>query len=93
VHLPTRYSVPIEAHSRYLLQVTGLAAGRYEIRCDGRVLATVGSDELSVGVNINSLLLDAARVPPWWRVAWEIWGGHSRGVVGYTKLRFEVRMK
>ena len=75
VHLPARYSVPIETHSRYLLQVTGLAAGRYEIRCDDRVLASVGSDELSVGVNINSLLLDAARVPPWWRVAWQVWGG------------------
>lgn len=32
--LPPRLSVPLESHSRYLLQVTGLAAGEYEIRCE-----------------------------------------------------------
>jgi hypothetical protein len=89
--LPPRLSVPLEARSRYLLQVTGLAAGDYEIRCEGRPIGTVDAATLTAGVNLNSLLLDAPRGAPWGALAAAIWEGKRLEEIGRTRWRFEIR--
>lgn len=51
--------VPVpEGLNRYLLQVTGLPAGRYEIRAGGRSLGVVDSASLKEGLNISSRTAD-----------------------------------
>ena len=91
--LPPRLSVPLEAQSRYLLTVTDLAAGEYEIRCEDRPIGTVDAGTLAVGVNLNSLLLDGRRDAPWGTPALAIWKEERLDEIGRTGWRFEVRMR
>ncbi len=89
--LPPRLSVPLEAQSRYLLKVTGLATGDYEIKCEGQPIGTVDAGTLAVGVNLNSLLLDGQRDAPWRSLTQAIWEGKRLDEIGKTRWRFEVR--
>lgn len=45
--------LPLTDHNRELLTVTGLNAGTYEIRYDGKCVKTVTADELAAGVNLS----------------------------------------
>ena len=45
--------------NRYMLTVHNLAAGRYEIRVEGRLLGTVTERQLHDGLNISSMTADA----------------------------------
>ena len=50
--------MPLEKFSRYLLRVTDLPDGKYEILVDGKALGIVEAKALAQGVNLNALLLD-----------------------------------
>ncbi|AGA28900.1 SGNH/GDSL hydrolase family protein [Singulisphaera acidiphila] len=91
--LPPRKYVPLEARSRYMLKVTGLAPGKYEVTCEKQAIGTVDADALGRGVNLNSLLLDANRKAPWQALAEQIWKGTGLEQVGTTQWRFEIRKK
>jgi hypothetical protein len=91
--LPPRLSVPLEAHSRYLLKVVGLSPGEYEIRCDERPIGVASAGVLGVGVNLNTLLLDGDREAPWASLANDLWEGRGLEQVGRRRWRFEVRKK
>ena len=91
--LPPRPFVPLEAHSRYLLTVTGLPPGDYEIRSEGRPIGVVDAGALAVGVNLNSLLLDGGREAPWADLARALWKGEGIDRIGETRWRFEVRKR
>ena len=91
--LPPRFSVPLEAHSRYVLAITDLESGEYEIRCEGRPIGTVSAGILAAGVNLNSLLLDGDREAPWAATAQAAWDGRMPGDVGRTAWRFEIRRR
>src|SRR5262249_2211595 len=91
--LPPRSAVPLEAHSRYLVAVTGLDPGEYEIRCEGRPVGSVTAPARAGGVNLNSLLLDGGREAPWAGLARAIWEGRLAERVGRTRWRFEVRRR
>ncbi len=89
--LPPRLSVPLEDHSRYLLKVTGLSPGDYEILCEGRSIGVASFASLSVGLNLNTLLLDGHQEPPWAALARAVWDGQRLDEIGRTRWRFEVR--
>ncbi len=89
--LPPRKHVPLEKLSPYLLQITDLPAGRYEVRCEGLPLGTATAKELAVGVNLNSLLLDSGKPAPWETLAKDWWQGKNLEQIGATAWKFEVR--
>lgn len=89
--LPPRRHVPLEKLSPYLLQVTGLPAGKYEVSCEGVVLGAASDRELAAGLNLNTLLLDASGKAPWEAVAKDWWQGKGLDAIGATAWRFEVR--
>ena len=91
--LPPRNGAPMEAHSSYMLQVTGLAEGPYEIRVAGQPIGTVTDEELAAGVNLNTLLLDSKYESPWAPISQSIWQRADLDRVGRTRLRFEVRKR
>jgi lysophospholipase L1-like esterase len=59
--------VPVpETLNRYQLAVQGLAAGRYTVRAEGRLLGTYDASQLADGVNISSATADGwAAGGPW----------------------------
>ena len=91
VDLPPRLSVPLEAHSLYLLTVTDLPAGDYEILCEDKPIGVIDSKTLADGINLNSLLLDQGHLAPWQIEATDFWDGNDLDQIGKTKWRFEVR--
>jgi hypothetical protein len=91
VPLPPRFSVPLEAHSRYLLQVKGLETGRYEILCEQQPIGVVSAVVLEAGVNLNTLLLNDHREPPWHAMSHALWEGRDLQRIGSTPWRFVVR--
>jgi lysophospholipase L1-like esterase len=91
--LPPRRHVPLEELSRYMLKVTGLSPGQYEITCEGKPLGTINADTLEAGVNLNSVLLDAGLSAPWADLAAEIWDGKSLDQIGQTQWRFEIKKR
>ncbi|WZO95984.1 GDSL-type esterase/lipase family protein [Isosphaeraceae bacterium EP7] len=91
--LPPRHSAPLEAHSRYLLQVEGLSPGNYEIRCEGRQIGVVPAETLSDGLNLNTLLLDDGQEAPWTALARDLWEGRRLEEIGKTRWRFEIRRR
>jgi lysophospholipase L1-like esterase len=91
VALPPRAHVPLEKHSRYLLAVTDLAEGRYEVLVEGKPVGAADAAALGRGVNLNTLLLDSGRPAPWEPLARQLWEGKSVDQVGRTAWRFEVR--
>jgi lysophospholipase L1-like esterase len=91
--LPPRLAVPLESHSRYLLQVTGLEPGDYEIRCDGEVVGIANAGSLNVGLNLNSVLLDGGREPPWAAITRALWYGRELDRIGQTRWRFDVKRR
>ncbi|MFO0954427.1 MAG: GDSL-type esterase/lipase family protein [Isosphaeraceae bacterium] len=91
--LPPRYCVPIEGTARYLLKITGLAHGTYDVLCAGRPLGTAEAEELAAGVNLNTLLLDSKQEAPWAPLSFAIWHGQGLDRVGHTRWRFEVRKR
>ncbi|MFO0807198.1 MAG: hypothetical protein U0746_01090 [Gemmataceae bacterium] len=93
VPLPPRRHVPLERLSPYRLTVKGLQAGRYTVTCDGKLVGEVHSDALAVGVNLNTLALDANLSPPWHTLATRLWDGKDIDQVGKTALAFEIRRK
>jgi len=51
--------VPIpEENNRYILAVTNLPAGQYEIRAEGRLLGKTSAEKLARGLNISSMTAD-----------------------------------
>jgi hypothetical protein len=90
VALPPRQHVPLEKFSRYLLRVSDLPQGKYEILVEGKTLGMVEAKALAQGVNLNALLLDSKQPAPWEALAKEIWAGKSLEQVGKTRWRFEV---
>jgi hypothetical protein len=91
VDLPPRLSVPLEEHSLYLLTVTGLPDGKYEVLCEDQPIGTVNAQSLADGINLNSLRLDQAHDAPWKATAHALWEGKDLDRIGKTKWRFEVR--
>src|SRR5690606_32070552 len=91
--LPPRLSVPLEAHSRYLLAVEGLAPGEYEVRCEGMPIGVVDAGVLAVGVDLNSLLLDGGGEAPWGELARALWEGEGLDRIGEARWRVEVRKR
>lgn len=88
--LPPRKHVPLEKHSRYLLRVTNLKDGDYEIRRDDKVLGVVRSQALSTGVNLNAVLLDGGLNAPWADLAKSAWAGNE---IVPTKARWRIVRK
>lgn len=91
VALPPRKHVPLEKLSPYLLKVTGLPEGTYEVRCEGKPLGTADAKALAEGVNLNTLLLDAKNPAPWEALAKEWWAGKSLDEIGKTKWQFSIK--
>ena len=88
--LPPRQHVPLEKVSPYLLRVTGLPAGKYEVRCEGKRLGVIDAAALAEGVNFNTVLLDSKEVAPWEDLAKQLWTGKESDHIAKTRLRFEL---
>jgi len=106
VALPPRAHVQLEKYSRYMLAVKGLAAGMYEVVCEGKPVGEADAKSLGAGVNLNSLLLDAKHAAPWDDFSKPIWDASKRKLtagptgddpvfeqVGKTHWKFTVRKK
>ncbi|MEI6233611.1 MAG: hypothetical protein WCT04_11195 [Planctomycetota bacterium] len=91
--LPSRSLVPLEKYSRYMLKISGLEAGRYEVSCEGKPVGLASELELAAGVNLNTLLLDSKNPAPWGELAKAIWIGKSLDEIGRTKWKFRVEKK
>ena len=91
--LPPRGLAPLEKLSSYLLAVGGLPEGSYEILCEGKLLGETDAGRLASGVNLNSLLLDSGRAPPWAELTDQLWAGKALDRVGKTRWTFVVRKK
>jgi lysophospholipase L1-like esterase len=89
--LPSRKYVPLEENSKYLLKVTGLSEGSYDIFCEGKPVGRVNSTQLDSGVNLNSVLLDSKNAAPWDALARELWAGKGLSQIGSTQWQFNVR--
>lgn len=89
--LPPRKHCPLEKHSRYLLKVAGLDAGKYQVFVDGKPLGAATHEQLAAGVNLNTLLLDSGNPAPWHDLILEWWRGKSLDRIGKTAFAFEVR--
>lgn len=83
--------MPLEKFSAYLLQVTGLPEGKYEIRCEDKPIGTTDAKALAAGVNLNALLLESKQPAPWLGLTKELWAGKALDQIGQTKWRFDVR--
>jgi len=91
IALPPRRQVPLEKFSPYLLKVTGLAEGDYEIRVEGKPVGAVDAKALAEGVNLNSVLLDSKNPAPWEALAKDLWAGKAVDQVGKTSWKFQVQ--
>jgi len=91
--LPPAASVPFEAHARYLLKVTGLAEGAYELLVEGRPLGAASAQELAAGINLNAMLLKSGNPAPWKTLADELWTGKGLEKIGQTAWVFELKKK
>lgn len=93
VELPPAASVPFEAHARYLLKVTRLAEGAYEILVEGQPLGEASAQELAAGINLNAVLLKSGKPAPWKTLADELWSGKGLEKIGQTAWVFELKKK
>jgi lysophospholipase L1-like esterase len=91
--LPPRKYVPMEQHSAYLLRVTGLKEGMYEIQCDAKTIGFATADALAKGVNLNSVVLDSGLATPWDGLAKQVWAGKDLNQIGSTNWRFRIIRK
>ncbi len=91
--LPLREQAPLEKLSPYLLSVTGLVEGRYEIVCDGKTVGEADAVRLASGVNLNALLLESGKPAPWAELTDQLWAGKGLDRIGQTRWRFVVRKK
>lgn len=91
--LPPRGLVPLEMFSPYLMTVTGLPEGSYEILFENKLVGEADAGRLAAGVNLNTLLLDAGREAPWAETTDHLWAGKGLDQVGKTRWRFVVRKK
>ena len=103
--LPMRQYVPLEKCSRYMLTVSGLSDGQYDVLCDGKPVGSCDATTLSAGVNLNTLLLDSKNPAPWNDLADEIYKACARKLlitssdqmrdpsskIGTTHWRFEIK--
>lgn len=78
------FHIPIgDELNRYLLAVTNLPAGRYEVTAGGRLLGNWNADALARGINIASATADA----------WEPggpWDAQAHAVKIFTDMRDEL---
>jgi lysophospholipase L1-like esterase len=75
VELAQKSGADLESLDQELLQVTALAAGRYELRIDGQTIGTFTDAELAKGVNLARY-----NTPMRWQafaVAWSAGDGHE----------------
>ena len=73
--LAQKAGADIESLDRQPLVVTGLAAGRFELKIDGQSVGTFADAELAKGVNLARY-----RTPMRWQayaVKWSVGGGHE----------------
>lgn len=91
-NLPPRAFVPIETRSRYMLKLTGLAAGTHTLECNGKACGSATAAQLEAGVNLNSLLLDAGLEAPWEHLAQKIWDGKTIAELEDRKLLFTIKL-
>jgi lysophospholipase L1-like esterase len=91
--LPPRALVPMEKFSRYMLKITGLETGRYQITCEGKPVGIATSQQLAKGVNLNSVLLDSKNPAPWADLARDIWIGKRLDEIGKTNWKFRIEKK
>ena len=91
--LPPRSPVPLEKLSPYLLAVTGLPEGNYEVLCEGKLIGEADAGRLASGVNLNGLLLDSGKAAPWVELTDQLWAGKGLDQIGKTRWRFVVRKK
>jgi lysophospholipase L1-like esterase len=84
VSLAAAAGAGLEALDDETLQVTGLAAGRYELRIDDSVVGTFPADELGRGVNLA--LLNTPMRGQAYSVVWGAEGGHDLQLVRRTLL-------
>jgi len=73
--LAQKAGADIESLDRQPLAVTGLAAGRFELKIDGQSIGTFAEAELAKGVNLARY-----RTPMRWQayaVKWSVGGGHE----------------
>jgi hypothetical protein len=91
--LPRRELVPMENVSRYMLKITNLETGQYEISCEGKPIGCASASEFQSGVNLNTLLLDAKNVAPWNDFLRDIWVGKRLDEIGTTHWKFRVEKK
>ena len=91
--LPPRGPVPLEKLSPYLLAVTGLPDGNYEILCEDKPIGEADAAHLAAGVNLNTLLLDSGKAAPWAELTEQLWAGKGLDQIGATRRRFVVRKK
>ena len=89
--LPPRATVPLEAHSRYMLKIVGLPHGTYKLICNKLPCGQTTSNALEAGVNLNTLLLDAGLAAPWNDLAQKIWDGARLEESPERRLQFEVK--
>jgi lysophospholipase L1-like esterase len=73
VDLAQRAGADLEGLGRQPLVVTGLAAGRFELRIDGRAVGTFDAAELASGVNLARL--DTPMRQQAYPVKWSVAGG------------------
>jgi len=71
--LPMRQYVPLEKCSKYLLIVSGLQDGHYDVLCEGKPVGNCDAKALAAGVNLNTLLLDTKNPAPWAALADELY--------------------
>lgn len=90
---PPRKLVPLEPFSEYLLTVTSLPGGKYDVLCEGKMLGEADAATLQKGVNLNSLLLDSGKPAPWESLSKRLWAGQDLDQIGKTKWQFEVKRK
>jgi hypothetical protein len=103
--LPMRQYAPLEKCSKYMLTVSGLPDGKYDVLCESKPVGTCDAKALAAGVNLNTLLLDSKKPAPWAAFADEIYKACAHKLlisssdqksdpftkIGSTHWRFEIR--
>ena len=88
--LPPRAFVPLEKHAQYLLKISGLEPGIFELACNGKPVGTTDQAHLAAGINLNTLYLDAGLPSPWESTAEALWHGSRLHELPTRKMTFTL---
>ena len=86
--LPPRAFVPLEKHAQYLLKISGLEPGTFELNCNGKPVGTTDQTHLAAGINLNTLYLDAGLPSPWESISESLWHGSRLHELPSRKMTF-----